>query len=189
MFLRLFVRDSWCKHLGLTVARRTICVLLAALLLTSCGFHLRSWQLQGNYDAVELSSAGQHSVARALRSALRQTGVPLITAATRAEFADAKVLVVELLDSTEDLRTASVSGSARTAEYELSLRLRYAVRRGAGDYLAKPTWARAARVYRLDRGNLVGSNEEQALLRRELQADLVQQVMRVLNTVSREGAS
>ena len=152
--------------------------LLCLLGASGCGFQLRSWELGDAYESVGLDVRGGQEYEPALRRALGQTGVPVTD--------DAPALVLELLDAAEELRTASVSGSARTAEYELIARVRYAVRDAQGSYLARPATLAASRRYFLDRGNLVGSNEEQALLRRELRADLVQQIMRVLNTVSRQ---
>ena len=152
-------------------------LLLCVLLLSGCGFQLRSWDLGSGYSSIALESAGRFDVEPTLRRALTQTGVPVDTN-------DAE-LVLELISSGEELRTASVSSSARTAEYELILRVRYAIRDAAGVYLAKPVSLQSSRRYFLDRGNLVGSNEEQALLRRELRSELVQQIMRVLNAVSR----
>jgi LPS-assembly lipoprotein len=133
------------------------------------------------YSSVGLDSAGRFDIEPSLRRALSQTGVPLVS--TDPE------LVLELINADEELRTASVSGNARTAEYELIARVRYAIRDASGSYLTKPTTLQSSRRYFLDRGNLVGSNEEQALLRRELRTDLVQQIMRVLNTVSRTPGS
>ena len=152
-------------------------LLLCVLLLSGCGFQLRSWDLGSGYSSIALESAGRFDVEPTLRRALTQTGVPVVTN-------DAE-LVLELISSGEELRTASVSSSARTAEYELILRVRYAIRDAAGVYLAKQVSLQSSRRYFIDRGNLVGSNEEQALLRRELRSELVQQIMRVLNAVSR----
>lgn len=152
-------------------------IALFALSTSGCGFQLRNWELGNAYESVGMEVRGNQEIAGPLRLALGQTGVPVL--------AEGAELVLELLDSDEELLTASVSGNARTAEYELIQRVRYAVRAADGSYLAKPTTASASRRYFLDRGNLVGSNEEQALLRRELRSELVQRIMRVLNTVSR----
>ena len=145
--------------------------------LVGCGFHLRSWKLGDAYESVALQSAGRFDIEPALRRALAQTGVPLVSE-------DAE-LVLQLLDASEELRTASVTGGARTAEFELIQRVNYAIVDGDGAVLARPATLQASRRYFLDRDNLVGSNEEQALLRRELRTDLVQQLLRVLNTISR----
>lgn len=157
--------------------RVLLTALMLVLLVSGCGFQLRSWELGNAYNSVGLESRGRFDIEPALKRALGQTGVPVVSSGAE--------LVLELLAADEELRTASVSGNARTAEYELIQRVRYAVRRADGVYLAQPASLSASRRYFLDRGNLVGSNEEQALLRRELRTDLVQQIMRVLNTVSR----
>ena len=46
-----------------------------------------------------------------------------------------------------------------------------------------PRSIRASRVYTVDRNNIVGSSEEQALLQREMVEDLVQQIIRGVNAV------
>jgi outer membrane lipopolysaccharide assembly protein LptE/RlpB len=48
---------------------------------------------------------------------------------------------------------------------------------------------RVARTYRLDRNNLVAGSEEQSLLRGEMEQDLVQQILRSLDTATRNRAS
>ena len=156
---------------------RALVGLVVAVQLAGCGFQLCSWELGNTYSSVGLESTARFDIEPDLRRALAQTGVPVLDSGAE--------LVLELIDSDEELRTASVSGTARTAEFELIVHIRYAIRDAAGSYLAKPATLRSSRRYFLDRGNLVGSNEEQALLRRELRTQLIQQVMRVLNTVSR----
>ncbi len=165
----------------------SVALAVLTVAISGCGFHLRSWELGNAYESVGLdvrsgfrAGRGGLEIADQLGQALEQTGVPVL--ASGAE------LVLELINSDEELRTASVSGVARTAEYELIQRVRYALRTADGTYVAPPATAKATRRYFLDRGNLVGSNEEQALLRRELRVELVQKVMRVLNTVSRNPA-
>jgi outer membrane lipopolysaccharide assembly protein LptE/RlpB len=48
---------------------------------------------------------------------------------------------------------------------------------------------RVARTYRLDRNNLVAGSEEQSLLRGEMEQDLVQQILRSLDTATRNRVS
>lgn len=171
------------------IRRLAVLVLVGALFAASgCGFHLRSWEIGSAYDAVSLTTTARHAITDPLRRALAQTGVPLLDSPEDGEtdgVAPGKVLVLQVINASDNLRTASVGGNARTAEYELSTAVQFALGTADGTQLAQPTWARARRVYQLDRGNLVGSNEEQTLLRRELHADVVQQIMRVVNAVSR----
>jgi hypothetical protein len=93
-------------------------------------------------------------------------------------------VVVELLGDRRERRSATVSGQARAAEYELIMGVRYRVRSGAGEELVADQWLERERVFRVDRDNLVGSSEEQALLEREMQAELVQQIIRSINAVA-----
>ena len=69
---------------------------------------------------------------------------------------------------------------ARAAEYELVAGVQYAIRAGEEELVA-PRWVEASRVFSIDRTSLTGSSEEQALIEGELQADLVQNVLRSLN--------
>jgi outer membrane lipopolysaccharide assembly protein LptE/RlpB len=52
--------------------------------------------------------------------------------------------------------------------------------------LIEPRWAETSRIYRVDRVNLVGTSEEQALLEREMINDLVQQIVRALDAATQE---
>ncbi|MEZ5559444.1 MAG: LPS assembly lipoprotein LptE [Pseudomonadales bacterium] len=152
--------------------------LLLVGVLGGCGFHLRTWDLEAEFESAYVKAPSRNTFAEPLRRALRQAGV--------AEAADpgSAAVVVELLDERRERRSVSVSDKARTAEYEMSMALLFRVLNGAGTELVAPQWVERERVYRVDRDNLVGSSEEQSLLQREMQSDLVQQVVRTLNGVA-----
>ena len=153
---------------------------LAGLLLAGCGFHLRTWDIGTALESAYVSGDARNPLAGPLERALRQAGVRL------AEDASDAAAVVELLDSRQQRRSVSVSGQARAAEYEMTLGVRYRVTDGGGTELIAPQWIERERVYRVDRDNIVGSSEEQALLVREMQTDLVQQILRALNAATAE---
>ena len=146
--------------------------------LLGCGFHLRTWDVGSNLESVRVEANARNPLEAPLQRALRQAGVRL------SEAGEPAPLVVELLDSRQQRRSVTVSGQARAAEYETTFGVRYRVIDGAGNELIPPQWLERERVFRVDRDNLVGSSEEQALLEREMQADLVQQIMRALNAVT-----
>ena len=163
-------------------------LILAGLLIlvaTGCGFHLRTWDLEGSVETALVNASGRNSLAEPLRRALRSAGVALVETDGDAD------IVVDLLDERRGRRTLSVTDRARAAQYEVSLRVSYQVRRGgsSGAMLVEPRWVQASRIYRVDRNNLVGSSEEQALLEREMVTDLVQRVIRSLNAASTTGAA
>jgi len=162
--------------------RRATWLVVLALAASSCGFHLRTWDLEGSVASARLIANARNPLAEPLGRALRTAGVEVVD----GEEAD---VVIELLADRRDRRSVSVTDQARAAEYETSLQVQYAVRDGAGSMLMAPRWVAARRVYRVDRDNLVGSSQEQTLLEREMVNDLVEQVIRGLNTVVRNRSS
>jgi LPS-assembly lipoprotein len=152
-------------------------ILASVALAASCGFHLRSYDLQANVTSYALTGDTRARVATPLRRGLSQAGV---AEATEREAA----IVIELLDQRSDRRSVSVAGRARAAEYEMSYGVRFRVL-SEGTELAPAQWIERERVYRIDRDNIVGSSEEQAILEREMMQDLVSQIIRVVDAVSR----
>ena len=157
-----------------------IAVMLAA---QSCGFHLRTWDLSTSLESFYVDSPGDNVFASPLRRALRQAGVVEASSSGDAQ------IVVGLLNAQRGRRTVSVTGRARVAEYEMNLGVQYRVLDSAGTELVASRWARSSRVYRVDRDNIVGNSEEQALLESEMQNDLIQQIVRTLNAVSGAAAA
>lgn len=158
--------------------RVAVVTMLGLGLAAGCGFHLRSWDIGSSIEAAHVISDPRNPLEAPLRRALRQAGV------AESDTAADATLVVELLDSRRDRRSITVSGQGRAAEYETTLGVRYRVTGPQGDELVEPQWLERQRVFRIDRDNIVGSSEEQALLEREMQNDLVQQILRALNTVA-----
>ena len=146
---------------------------------SGCGFHLRGYTLAENVGSYFIESSTDARMRGPLIQGLRLAGVE---SAANARAAD---VVIELIDGRRERRGVSVTGAARVAEYELAIELEYLVRDGGGTELLAAQTVRVERVYRLDANNIVGSNEEQTLLERELENDLVQQVIRALNAVTR----
>ncbi|MBH79574.1 MAG: hypothetical protein CMQ49_03565 [Gammaproteobacteria bacterium] len=146
-------------------------------LLAGCGFQLRSWDLSSSIDSFYVQAAANNPLEQPLRRGLLQAGVP------QADSAASAAVVVTLHELRRSRRGVSVTPRSRVAEYELNLDARFGLRAADKELLASQ-WARASRVFRVDRDNLVASNEEQALLEREMRADLVQQILRALNAVT-----
>lgn len=165
-------------------ARRLLLWAVAAGCLAGCGYQLRTWQLSASLETARISANPRNPLAEPLGRALEGAGVTLV----EGDDAD---LRIELLDDRTGRRNVAVTSQARVAEYEATLSVQYAVSDGAGKVLIQPTWLRASRVYRVDRGNPVASSQEQTLLEREMVNDLVQQVMRGVDAaiVAEQGAS
>ena len=154
---------------------------LVALLIAGCGFHLRTWDLGTALKAVHIDADATVDLDRELAQAIRSANVRLTDAA------DADV-VVKLTRQRQTRRSASVT-AGRAAEYEMSLSIRFALESPSGEVLTAASELTSERVARLDRDNIVGSSEEQALLVREMRADLVDRIVRVLGARSRVTAA
>jgi LPS-assembly lipoprotein len=150
--------------------------LLSLLLLSSCGFHLRSWDLGVSMESASVVSESALGLRKALEKSLRQSGVMIVAVEENPN------VQLEILDENINRRSVSVTGLARVAEYRLTLTARLRISEGE-EVLADNRRFVAERTFRLDRDNIVGSSEEQALLTRELRADVVQQIFRTLNAL------
>lgn len=151
---------------------------IVVLLVGGCGFHLRTWDLGTALQAVHIDADASVDLDRELAQAIRSANVRLA-----ADAADADV-VVKLTRQRQNRRSAAVT-AGRAAEYEMSLSVRFAIESASGEMLTTESELTSERVARLDRDNIVGSSEEQALLVREMRADLVDRMVRVLGARSR----
>jgi LPS-assembly lipoprotein len=144
----------------------------------ACGFQLRGWDVSAAVSSAYVTSNLLNPLEQPLRQGLRQAGVEEADAPEQAD------VVVRLLDSRSERRSATVGEQARAAEYETTLGVYYEVFDPQGRELVPAQWLERARVFRIDRDNVVGSREEEALLEREMQNDLVQQIIRSINSVA-----
>ena len=150
-------------------------------MLTGCGFQLRSYAISANVESYSITGRTTRiAVTQPLRRALQQAGV--------RENNDSPGIVVELIDQRNERRSVSTAGQARAAEYETTYSVQYRLLGADEEELLPPTWVERERVYRIDRDNIVGSSEEQALLERELMQDVVGQIIRSIDAVTRTEA-
>ena len=153
--------------------------LAIALLMTSCGFHLRGTDLNASIPSAYLNAARHVTAGRTVRETLEVSGIDVIENRTSA------AVVIDLLDAQQEQRTVSVTDNVRTAEYALTVRLRYRVKDGGGRELVPDRWVEATRIYRLNRENLVGSSQEEVLLVTELEQELGRQIIRSIEAATR----
>ncbi|MCL7462441.1 LPS assembly lipoprotein LptE [Pseudomonas sp. NW5] len=153
-------------------------LVILATLLSACGFQLRG--TAGNDFAVqELDLRARNAYGelnRDLRQLLESRGVRISP--------DAAWRLV-LVNETQNQRTASVTRSARSAEYELTTILDFELRDRA-DLLLLADRLEVQKVYVQDDSNLIGSSQEAAQLRREMRRELVQQMSLRLQQLTQE---
>lgn len=149
---------------------------LALLLqLSGCGFHLRGSQdnFSANIPALVLDSQNAGTLGRDLKRRLERQGVTLLDSASEDS------LRLTLLDYRRDRRVLSVTSRGRVSEYELIGQLRYQVQRGDTTLLG-PDTIEVIRDFTFDEDQVIGKAEEEALLNKEIQRELVLQLLRRL---------
>jgi LPS-assembly lipoprotein len=146
--------------------------LLASSLLSACGFHLRGARALP-FDTLYLgptdTSPLRAELARNLRSA---TGTRVVEQVTQA------AAVLELIAEVRDREVLSLNAQGRAREYTLRYRIAFRLHDGKGHELIGPTELRAQRDVSFNDSLILAKESEEALLYRDMQSDLVQQLLR-----------
>ena len=156
--------------------KRNILVIGLAALLSACGFQLRgTGDTSFAITEIDLQARNAYGdTAKQLRQLLENSGVQVHNGAPYRLF---------LANEQESQRTASRTGSARSAEYELTTELDYEIR-GEKNLLLLQDSLEVQSVYVHDGNNLIGSGQESAQLRKEMRRELVQQMALRLQLLS-----
>ena len=158
------------------IRRRAI--LLAGAAVSACGFELRRAP-ELNFRTVQLIGFKPHSP---LADELRQS---LATSATTTVVESAAQAQVQL-EALADARDKSVVASTATGqvrEIQVRARLSFRLRTPAGKELIAPTEIALSRDMSYSETVALAKEQEEALLYRAMQSDIVAQVMRRLAAV------
>lgn len=155
--------------------------LIAALALSgglvACGFRLRGAQqlpFESLYLAVPASSTIGIELARGIRA-----GTSTRLESDRA----AAAAILEIVDEKREREVLSVNAQGRAREFLLRLRVTFRVHDGKGrDFLA-PTPLAATRDLAFNEAQLLARESEEAQLYLDMQADLVQQMLRRISVL------
>ena len=99
-----------------------------------------------------------------------------------AEQAEARL---QILSNNRGREILSLTGAGKVREYQLTQSLRFQLLDKAGKPLIPPTSLSARREYTFHDSQVLGKEQEENLLYRDMQADLVQQMMRRLAAARR----
>ncbi|MFB4392022.1 MULTISPECIES: LPS assembly lipoprotein LptE [unclassified Pseudomonas] len=147
--------------------KRNLLVIGLAVLLSACGFQLRgTTELAIKELDVSARNAYGETVTQ-LRRALQTSGVNV--------HAGAPYKLI-LTDEQEEQRAATYSGGSRSAEYELTAVLKYAIV-GQNDALLLEDKLEVRRIFIHDGNNITGSGQEATQVREELRGDQVQRML------------
>jgi len=163
--------------------RRLLLLVLAAALLSGCGFHLR-----GSSSAIQLSSVlpevaidgvdTEIGFGRRLQQALVTGGVRVLP----EPVGDAPVLEVGKVEVKR--RVLSVDRDVRAREYALISEVRFRLRPSPNADAAWRT-VETRRDLVVDPFQVLGTEQEEKRMRREMEDDLVQRIVLVLRQLAK----
>ncbi|MDR2000701.1 MAG: LPS assembly lipoprotein LptE [Zoogloeaceae bacterium] len=152
-------------------------IIVLALLLSACGFHLRgSYALP--FDTLSISSP----VNAELRALLKRQ----IEIGTKAKVVDEGAPAqasLRILGDTSEKRILSLSAAGRVSEYQLARALRFRVVDAGDNELLPPSTITLIREMTFDDAAVLSKDTEEVLLWRDIQNDLVQQLLRRLAAI------
>jgi len=152
----------------------------AALLLAGCGFQLRGApDLAFNSLFVNVSDSSP--LGSELKRNLGSLGtVQIIRDAAQRGSAQA---VLDILSEQREKTVVGVNASGQVREFQLRVRIRFQLRTPQGKELIAPTEILQQRDISFNESAVLAKEAEEALLYRDMQTDIVQQLMRRLAAV------
>ncbi len=155
----------------MTMRRRSILVAGAASALAGCGFKLRGTQtlsIETIYLALPVNSQIGADMSRLLRSS---TNVKVVNERKGAQ------AVFELMGENREREVLAINAQGRATEYQLRLRVRFRVLDKDSLELIEPTDLIARRDITFNESDLLAKESEEGLLYRDMQSDLVRQMV------------
>jgi LPS-assembly lipoprotein len=152
---------------------RITVLLLLAMSLVACGFHLRgdidlSPQFERTFlEAQPLGAAYEYQ----LRRTLETNGVQLVDTPEQATG------ILTVRSASRDRRVLSVDSAGKVSEYELIERIEIAAREPDGAIIFEPRTLTARRSMQFDPDQALGSEGEEVILREEMRRELAGMVL------------
>ncbi|CAN7176276.1 LPS assembly lipoprotein LptE [Massilia sp. LjRoot122] len=163
-----------------TIVVRMFVALLAAATLAGCGFKLRGSGDQYNmpFQSIYLAFPETSPLGTELKRNLRAgDNVRIEDDASKAQ------ALFDVLSESRGKAILSLNSLGRVREYSLSYTLVFRVRDANNKELLGPTEITLRRNIAFDESQVLAKESEEQLLYRDMQADLVQQIMRRLAAI------
>ena len=162
----------------LVLLGRASLVGVAAQLLGGCGFKLRGAQNYAFQTIAILPNPGG-ALALELR---RSFGGAVQVLAPNEPLSKAQV-VLDILQEQREKTVVGMSSSGQVREFQLRIRVKFRVRTPQGEALAPDAEIVQRRDISFNESAVLAKEAEEALLYRDMQTDVVQQLLRRLATV------
>lgn len=153
-------------------ALRSLGLMLLALTLSACGFHLRgSYDIPPELRQLNLRVNPASNLYAPLSNALQTAGVQLGSGRYSL------IVTREKLNK----QTTNTDSRAKVAEYTLIYDLSYHITDADGEKVGDEQKLTLRRSYQYDTTTIVGKSEEEETLIRELYTDAAQQILRQIS--------
>ena len=163
----------------MNLRRRTaVATVLAAALLAGCGFKLRV-ALTFAFQTLAVTPENNGLVAADLIRYFGKTVVPL--APTPGMLA--RQVIVDILQEVRAKNVVGINASGQVREFQLKIRIQFRMRTPDGRELITPTEISQQRDISFNESAVLAKEAEEVLLFRDMQADLLQQLLRRLAAI------
>lgn len=160
--------------------RRAILVTAAAATLAGCGFQLRQAP-RFAFSSIYVAAAPHSSLGKELRRSIGWSDSVRVVDDPAAR-AGAQVVLDVLADQREKV-VVGLSASGQVREFQLRTRVRFRLRTPAGKELIPETELLQQRDISFNESAVLAKEAEEGLLYRDMQTDIVQQLLRRLAAV------
>ena len=156
--------------------RRTLLAAAALSLVTGCGFKLRGTP-DFVFRTIAIGSAATSSLGNELKRSIASSGNVEVTPVDRAQ------VVLEVLVDQRVKVVVGLNASGQVREFQLRTRFKFKLRTPAGKELIPDTELLQQRDISFNESAVLSKEAEENLLYRDMQTDIVQQLMRRLAAV------
>jgi LPS-assembly lipoprotein len=153
---------------------KLILMLSFALALSACGFALRG-AVNLPFSSIYVGMPDSSSLGGELKRHIRANGNTIIE-----EKASEATVILDVLSESREKVILSLNSQGRVREFNLIYNFRFHVRNKAGKEVLEPTTISLKRSLSYKENEVLAKESEEALLYRDMQSDLVQQIMRRL---------
>lgn len=161
---------------------------LSVAALAGCGFKLRQPPKLG-FGTIRSPGQFATPVANELLRALEQAGVralpPEPPRAPEAAPGEQPDVILDVLQDQRERAVVGINATGQVRELQLRVRFKFRVRSGEGADLIEDTELLQTRDISFTETAVLGKEAEEALMYRDMQTDIVQQVLRRLSVLKR----
>jgi LPS-assembly lipoprotein len=158
------------------VTLRRVTLAASALMLAGCGFKLRQAP-EFVFESIFMSFQANSTLGNELRRNMAANGK--VTVLDGANWAKADV-ILQVLQEAREKAVVSLNSSGQVREFQLRLRFRFRLGTADGKVLIPDTEILQQRDISFNESVVLSKEAEEALLYRDMQSDVVQQLLRRL---------